>query len=164
MIFLTVGTQLPFDRLTRTVDAWCAARGRRAEVFGQIGVLGPDNHRPEHFEFVETLAPEAFDARFAAADAIVAHAGMGSIIGALTAGKPIALLPRRADLGEQRNDHQLATAARFRDRPGVLVAETEAMLATVLDSLGGADGAGAPAIEPYAEDRLIAALRDFIIR
>ena len=44
-------------------------------------------------------------------------------------------MPRRAALGEQRNDHQLATARRFRDRSGVLVAEDEHHLAQQLDGL-----------------------------
>ncbi len=35
MIFVTVGEQLPFDRLVRAVDEWAAASGK--EVFAQIG-------------------------------------------------------------------------------------------------------------------------------
>ena len=162
MIFLTVGTQLPFDRLVRVVDAWCAARGTGDKVFGQIGVLGRDNYRPVHFDFAQTLPPGEFDARFAAARCIIAHAGMGSIIGALNAGKPITILPRRADLREQRNDHQLATAARFADRPGLFPAMSEDALPELLDRLCEAPTAVAPLISPFAEDALITTLRDFI--
>lgn len=41
---------------------------------------------------------------------IVAHAGMGTIISAMTKGKPIIVFPRIAALGEHRNEHQLATS------------------------------------------------------
>ncbi len=36
MIFATVGTQLPFDRLIRALDGWAASNGG-VEVFAQIG-------------------------------------------------------------------------------------------------------------------------------
>ena len=40
-LFLTVGTQLPFDRLTRAVDAWLDDHPEYADhVFGQIGPVG----------------------------------------------------------------------------------------------------------------------------
>lgn len=110
MIFLTLGTQLPFDRLVRAVDEWCGARGRD-DVFGQIADPGDTGYRPQHFDWVAHLPPEDYTTRFASARLIVAHAGMGSIITAMERGKPIVLMPRRADLGEHRNEHQLATAA-----------------------------------------------------
>lgn len=36
MIFVTVGTQVQFDRLIRTVDEWAGARAR-SDIFAQIG-------------------------------------------------------------------------------------------------------------------------------
>ncbi len=57
-----------------------------------------------------------------AATAIVAHAGMGTILTALEMGKPLLVMPRRAALGEHRNDHQLATASRFAELGRVKVA------------------------------------------
>ncbi len=59
MIFLTVGTQLPFDRLVAAVDAW-AARQPGQEVFGQISDPGPAGYRPKHFAWVADLDPAAF--------------------------------------------------------------------------------------------------------
>jgi UDP-N-acetylglucosamine transferase subunit ALG13 len=53
----------------------------------------------------------AFAEAFAKADVIVSHAGMGTILSATEIGKPIVLMPRRADMGEHRNNHQLDTAA-----------------------------------------------------
>ena len=85
MIFVTVGTQIPFDRLVRTVDEW-AGRTGRADVFAQIG---DSRFAPRHLEAVPSLSPDEFEARFAAADVVVAHAGMGTILGALEFGSGI---------------------------------------------------------------------------
>ncbi len=157
MIFLTIGTHEPFDRLLRAVDEWCAARGR-ADVFGQI--TDRAIYLPRHFEHVGQMAPAAYRDACERADFLIAHAGMGSIITALTLAKPIAVMPRRGHLGETRNDHQFATAARLGAKPGIHVAETEAELPAVLDRLAAGAGAAAPpAIGPFAEERLISALR-----
>ncbi|MSU91740.1 hypothetical protein GE300_19355 [Rhodobacteraceae bacterium 2CG4] len=161
MIFLTLGTQLPFDRLVRAVDEWCHARGRD-DVFGQIAEPGDAGYRPRHFDWVAHLPPADYGARFAAARLIVAHAGMGSIITAMELGKPIVLMPRRADLAEHRNDHQLATARRFADRPGIHVVPDAAALARTLDRLSDRTGPAPHAVSPFADPRLIEALRSLI--
>lgn len=165
MIFLAVGTQLPFDRLTAGLDQWCAETGRGAEVFGQVGHVTADHVMPAHFEWQERIGPEDYTARMEAADVIVSHAGMGTIITALTLGKPIIIMARRAHLGEQRNDHQYATLKRFKDRPGVFAVEDPAELSQVLDQLLNASEqiAGARA-SAFADVQLTDALRDFIHR
>ncbi len=158
MIFLTIGTHEPFDRLVRAVDEWCAARGR-ADVFGQI--TDRAIYLPRKFEHVGQMAPAAYRDACERADFLVAHAGMGAIITALTLAKAIAVMPRRDHLGETRNDHQFATAAKLGAKPGIHVAETEAELPAVLDRLA-AGVTAAPAIGPFAEERLISALRRLI--
>ncbi len=122
---------MPFDRLVRTVDQW-AARAGRGDVFAQIG---PTEWRPSHVAWKQFLEPAAFRAQLAEASVIVAHAGMGSIITALEAGKPILVMPRRGDLRETRNDHQVATALRFRELGRIAVAMDEAELHVKLDEL-----------------------------
>ena len=152
MIFLTVGSHEPFDRLIRAMDAWCAIHPE-AEVFGQITERSA--HRPAHFAFVGTLDAPAYQAKCAEAALLVSHAGMGSILTALDLGKPIVILPRRGHLKETRNDHQFATAREFRDKPGIFLAEDETGLAAALDR-ALAPGAGAGAAAPaFAEGRLI---------
>jgi UDP-N-acetylglucosamine transferase subunit ALG13 len=178
VIFLTVGTQLPFDRLVRAVDAWAGARAGSgqggAEVFGQIADPGPAGYRPRHFEWVADLDPLAFEARFRAAGHIVAHAGMGTIIGALGAGKPLLVMPRRAHLGEQRNDHQFATVRRLCARPdiarsGILAAfeadEIPGRMGALLayGGAGGSAGDGGGPIARFAEKRLTDAIRAAIL-
>lgn len=163
MILLTVGTQGPFDRLTRAVDAWCAA-GTGPEIFGQIGALSHGNYKPRHFEWVERLSPHDFDERFAQAELIVSHAGMGSIISALQAGKQIVIMPRRTHLREHRNDHQVATVQKMADRSGVHVAQDENQIAACIEQ--ALERIATPSnqrIGEFADETLIDALRTFIL-
>lgn len=164
MIFLTIGTHEPFDRLVRTVDAWCEAAGAGTRVFGQITDLGHGLYRPQNFEWVARLAPQDYDRRIAAADLIVSHAGMGSILTALHHGKPIVVMPRRGHLRETRNDHQFTTVRMLRGRPGLYVADDETQLGQVLD-LAVAD-LSAPgkssAIPALADSRFTDALHAFL--
>jgi hypothetical protein len=69
-------------------------------------------------------------------------------------------MPRRASLGEQRNEHQLATARRLLEKGKVSVAFDERELVA---RLGHAEELRArEPIGPYADARLIAGLRAFI--
>lgn len=156
MIFVTVGTQLAFDRMVRAVDAWAGERGR-SDLFAQIG---PEAYVPQHFASRAFMDPGEFAARARDATAIVAHAGMGSILTALEFGKPILIMPRIASLGEQRNDHQVATARRFLEMGRVSVAFDEEELKTKLDTLDSMRGA--QAISPWASPELIAGIKAFI--
>ncbi|MCH8271105.1 MAG: hypothetical protein IH985_07850 [Planctomycetes bacterium] len=156
MIFVTVGTQLAFDRMIRVVDAWAGASGR-ADVFAQIG---PGAWRPSHIEWSEFVTPGEFDRRSRESDVIIGHAGMGAILTAMQYGKPIVIMPRRAALREQRNDHQVATARRFSHRQGITVAMDEHELVDRLDQLDSL--VGADAISDRASDQLINAIREFI--
>lgn len=155
-VFVTVGAQMPFDRLVLAVDRWAAARAD-CEVFAQIG---PDAATPEHLDWTEFLEPPQFRERIGWCDVLVAHAGMGSILTALQHGKPILVLPRRGGLKETRNDHQIATAERFRSMGRIAVAMTEADLPAALDRLGSLEPG--ERIDSAASPQLIEAVRSFI--
>jgi UDP-N-acetylglucosamine transferase subunit ALG13 len=156
LIFVTVGANTPFDRLVRCVDEWAAGRGRE-DVFAQIGRA---EYRPVHVRWRELLTPQEFRDALREAKAIVAHAGMGTILSALEAGVPILVMPRRAALREQRNDHQLATARHLAERGLVHVAADETELRARLDEL---DAIGVPErIAPIAPPPLVEHLRTFI--
>jgi UDP-N-acetylglucosamine transferase subunit ALG13 len=157
VIFVTVGTQLAFDRLIGAIDDWAGAAPGR-EVFAQAG---PTQLQPRHIEYAPFVDPEECRARMLAADAIVAHAGMGTILTALEMGKPLLVVPRRAALGEHRNDHQLATARRFAELGKVKVAFDEHELPALLDEIGRLPAQSR--ISPYASDEFVAALRAFIL-
>ncbi len=160
MIFLTIGTHEPFDRLVRCVDEWCGDRELGDHVFGQI--TDRAEYSPKHFRAVASLAPAEYAERFEAATCIISHAGMGSIITALSKQKPIVILPRRGHLQETRNDHQFATMQRFQSRPGIHAAADETELGSVLDQVMNGDATAASGISPFAEDQLIEAVRNFI--
>ncbi len=156
MIFVTVGTQGQFDRLIHTVDEWAGAHGR-TDIFAQTG---PSNYHSEHIRAERFIEPTEFLKRVEAASLVISHAGMGSIITALELGKRIIVMPRRASLGEHRNDHQVATAKRFAEQGRILVAFSERELIDKLDQLpdfGGAERLGA-----QASPRLISIIRTFI--
>jgi UDP-N-acetylglucosamine transferase subunit ALG13 len=156
VIFATVGTQLPFDRMIAALDEWAGTHPGR-EVVAQIG---PGSFTPRHIQHRRFISPAECRARMVAAEAIVAHAGMGTILTALEMGKPLLVVPRRAALGEHRNDHQLATARRFAETGRLLVAFDEHELGDRLDELSS--HARPDRISPFASDELITALRGFI--
>jgi UDP-N-acetylglucosamine transferase subunit ALG13 len=131
LILVTVGAQMHFDRLIRVVDEWARERGRR-DVFAQVG---SSEYHAHTIETVRFLDPPAFRAHAEQATAIVAHAGMGTIITALELGKPLLVFPREAARRETRNDHQIATARHFAASGRVLAAFDEAELGRHLDQI-----------------------------
>lgn len=156
MIFVTVGAQMPFDRMVRAVDEWARSRGR-ADVFAQIS---DTDYRPKYIGWTPFMEPGEFRRRVLEAQFLVAHAGMGSILTALEVGKPILVMPRRGDLRETRNDHQVATARRFLAMGKVAVALDEHELPGRLDALDSL--VATERISPWASDRLLSALTSFI--
>ena len=156
MLFITVGYQMAFDRLIGAVDTW-AADHADVDFMAQIG---PDGRIPEHMNWVRFLEPNMYKEQIASCDAIVAHAGMGSILLALEYGKPILVMPRKGDLMETRNDHQIATAKKFASSGQVLVAMDETELPEKLDALMHASAA--ERISSVASEELITTIRSFI--
>lgn len=156
MIFVTVGAQMPFDRLIKIVDQWAQAH-QRDDVFAQIGST---DYRPHHIQWTPFLSTEEFRQRYEDAKVVIAHAGTGSIITALQLGKPILIMPRRASLHETRNDHQVATSEQFRKFDSVAVAMGEEELITRLEGID--DLRSSQTIEPYASRELVNSIREFI--
>lgn len=134
MIFVAVGTQLRFDRLAEAVDMWCKEHPER-EVFGQLGPVDDGGYRPRHYNWTDALTKAEFDVNLEQSEFVVAHAGIGTILTALLKQKPVLLMPRRSELAEHRNDHQLATVRRFEDTKGVFVANTPADVGSQMDYL-----------------------------
>lgn len=147
---------MPFDRLVSAVDRWASERNR-GDIFAQIG---HSDYRPQRIECRQLLEPEEFRRKYEVAAAIVAHAGTGSIITALQMGKPIVIMPRRANLMETRNDHQLATAEQFKKFSSVVVAWDERELPARLDEIDGM--VGQTSVGKYASAELLKAVREFI--
>jgi beta-1,4-N-acetylglucosaminyltransferase len=132
MIFLTVGTQFPFDRLVKGIDELFDEGVMRDDVFAQIG---DSSYQPRHFEAVTSLEKKAFDERFRQASAVISHAGMGVITLALDNGKPLLVMPRQRKYREVVNDHQAGLADRFEALGHILVARDEFHLKTKVEQL-----------------------------
>jgi UDP-N-acetylglucosamine transferase subunit ALG13 len=162
MIFLTIGSHEPFDRLVRAFDQWCAAHPE-VEAFAQIAHVGDGGYRPRHCQWTEKLGPADYAARFAGASLVVSHAGMGSIITAMDMGKPLVIMPRRGHLQETRNDHQWATARRFAGKQGLFVADDETALAATIDGALSQGATGRATAAPHADARLIDRIRGVLL-
>jgi UDP-N-acetylglucosamine transferase subunit ALG13 len=99
MIFATVGTHhQPFARFL------AALRELDDEVIVQYG----RNERPEWAARAEAFMPfKDILECMRTADAVVTHAGVGSILSASTLGQVPIVVPRLARLGEHVDDHQV---------------------------------------------------------
>jgi UDP-N-acetylglucosamine transferase subunit ALG13 len=150
MIFVTVGTnEAPFDRLLQMVDGL----GRSAELVVQYGA---SSVRPAAGELHDFLPFEDVVDHVRRARAVVTHAGVGSVIVALTGGKRPIVVARLHRHGEAVDDHQVDFAARFQRAGLVTVVETADELERALaesSELGSAVDRSSP---------LAAELRSFI--
>jgi UDP-N-acetylglucosamine transferase subunit ALG13 len=120
MLFLTVGTQFPFDRLVKAVDK-IAGNGllNNEQIFAQIGA---SSYHPQNFESVKYVTKEHFGEFVKSASAIIGHAGMGTIMTALDNEKPLLVMPRLKKYGEVVNNHQIDIAKKFAELDHLLVA------------------------------------------
>ena len=134
MIFLTVGTLLPFDRLVKAVDEAVRDGYIKDEVFAQIG---NGKYKPRYMKYLEILQKEHYDSYFESASAIISHAGMGTISMALDRRKPLLVMPRLKRYKEIVSDHQLPTANKLSDLGHVLLAGDTDELPVKLRELSG---------------------------
>ena len=67
MIFLTTGTQLPFDRLVQAVDEWAEATKPDCDIFGQVLSPTHNPYRPRNFKTKARLSPAEYAEVFAKA-------------------------------------------------------------------------------------------------
>ena len=155
-LFVTVGYQMSFDRLIHAVDEWVGTQDS-VESFAQIGSNGTP---PTNMEWQRLLEPSVFQKHVIWCDAIVAHAGMGSVLTALEYKKPVLVLPRRGDLRETRNDHQLATARQLQRSRRALVAMDETCLPDQLSTLITMGEQSTAPCQPSPQ--LLARLRAFV--
>jgi len=162
MIFVTIGSMFPFDRLIREMDSWANDNGRD-DVFAQIG---NGDYIPANMDYVRKLSQSDFADTMAKAEVIVAHAGMGTVITAGQLGTPLVLLPRIHAWGEHTSDHQIATANWLRDKPGIFLADTDADLpGTIQTALqAGKDGTDrvSDKADPAFTNQIRTAILDFM--
>jgi UDP-N-acetylglucosamine transferase subunit ALG13 len=153
MIFVTIGTQIPFDRLIEMLDR--IAPELHEDIYAQV-LKG--KYKPKHIKTLDFISPDEFEKVFAQARLIVAHAGMGTILSALRKSKPLIILPRLASLGEHRNEHQTATARMMKEKNYAYVATDEKELRELLHK----DLHPLKTIGEFASESLVMSLKDFI--
>ena len=111
MIFLTVGTQFPLDRLVKAIDETIDQGLLDEEIWAQIG---QSSYQPRNFKkSTDFLEKQLFDQWMEKASKVISHAGIGSITMALDAAKPLLVMPRLRRYGEVVNDHQVDIARKF---------------------------------------------------
>lgn len=106
MIFVTIGTCEPFERLMRAVDALDS----RERVVVQTGL---STTRPRRAECVAFLPYPRLVELVGEARVVVTHAGVGTILTALLNGVRPLVVPRLEAHGEAVDDHQLELANRL---------------------------------------------------
>jgi UDP-N-acetylglucosamine--N-acetylmuramyl-(pentapeptide) pyrophosphoryl-undecaprenol N-acetylglucosamine transferase len=109
---VTVGTMEDYQ-FRRLIDRALAVLPASAEVLWQVGCTSISDlpivgHRQ--------LPAHELQAAIASADVVIAHAGCGSSVAALEAGKKPVLVPRREAYGENIDDHQVLLAAELSRR------------------------------------------------
>jgi len=157
LIFVTVGSMLPFDRLVDCMDRWAGAH-REEEVIAQIG----DSQRfPSHMRWKRLMPPEEYRGIVRRASLVVSHAGMGTVITARELGKVLIVLPRTARKSEATTDHQLATAEWLKGKRGIYVATSEQHLVELLSSVSRVETFGD--LQHDASQALVQRLRAFFI-
>ncbi|RYZ96331.1 MAG: glycosyl transferase family 28 [Sphingobacteriaceae bacterium] len=153
MIFITTGTQAPFNRLIKAMDEIAASLNGEEVIVQAAGV----DFEVKNMTVTGFIKPDEFDKLYLRARLIVSHAGMGSIIQALTMNKDIIIVPRYASLGEHRNDHQVATAKKMESMAKMPVAYDIADLKTKIDEVSSnEDKVTHIKVGPWASEQLMA--------
>jgi len=123
LILVTVGMHnAPFDRLVRAAD-------EMASLIEEPVVIqrGVSRYTPMFGQYVDFTGEVQMQAWMSQVRAVVSHAGAGSILSALKAGKPLVLVPRLRRFGEHVDDHQLELAEALAQRKkAVIVLEPSA--------------------------------------
>ena len=105
-IFLSVGTQLPFDRLVKFAEEVFV---KRDDVYPTWQV-GNGGYKPSEGMVYETMDRSLYTKVLEESDLLITHCGIGNIVTATSRGVSVICCPRMTHYGEHRNDHQLDTA------------------------------------------------------
>ena len=155
MIFVTVGSMLPFNRLIEAMDQW-SKQHPDEDVFAQIG---GGSYVPTNMRWERIIEPTGYKAIVESCSLIVAHAGTGSAFTASEFCKPIVLLPRRAAQKEHTTDHQLDTAKWLEEKTGIFVAWTETDLDDQIARARKASEGDRFSIPRYAPESFLALIK-----
>lgn len=99
---------------------------------------------------VERMEMEAFSREVAKAELLIMHAGAGSLIHAIQAGKVPVVMPRRAEKGEHIDDHQLELAAALVQEKRIVVAQGPEDLAKAVQQARKLQATGSETVQKEA--------------
>lgn len=119
MIFVTVGThEQQFDRLVKAVDDLKLDKVINEPVYVQTGYSTFEPTHCDHSRFVSYTQMKEY---MKAADVVITHGGPSSFIEAMAAGKVPVVVPRRGDLQEHVNNHQVDFVRTVAERQGGII-------------------------------------------
>ena len=119
MIFVTVGThEQQFDRLIKAIDDLKSNKVINEPVYVQMGY---STYEPVHCDYSRFLSYKQMKEYMGSADVVITHGGPSSFIEAMAAGKVPVVVPRRGDLGEHVNNHQVDFVRTVADRQGGII-------------------------------------------
>lgn len=127
---VSLGTDYhPFDRLVSWMDEWLEQQAAPPSCLVQHGYS-----RPPHFALGVTMVShqEILDL-YASANLVVVQGGPGSIFDALSTGHIPIAVPRRAQLKEVVDDHQVEFTRQLAKQGLAVIAETKESLWAELD-------------------------------
>ena len=110
LIFVTVGTQIPFDRLLKSVEKQIELGNIKEKVIVQAGVT---NFKSDKMEIVGFIPMNEFKKIIEDAKIIICHGGVGTITDGLKNNKVIIACPRLERFDEAKNDHQKQIVENF---------------------------------------------------
>jgi UDP-N-acetylglucosamine transferase subunit ALG13 len=152
VIFVTVGTnEARFDRLLEALDDLPAG----TRLFVQHG---PSPIRPAGATCTDYLSFDQMVEKMREAEAVVTHAGVGSVLTALLNGVRPIVVPRLQRLGEAVDDHQLEFGRRVGNAGLVSLVEDPAALPEAI-----ARHQASPPPPPRPAESLIEDLRGFLV-
>ena len=116
MIFVTLGTQkFQMNRLVQAADD--LAMKIDEEIFVQTG---HSTYMPTKCGHTQFMNENDYNEKIRQCRILITHAGVGTIISGLTAGKPVIVVPRLKKFREHVDDHQLEIAKAFAKKKNVL--------------------------------------------
>ena len=111
MILVTLGTQdKEFTRILKEIDRLIDEKIIDDEVIVQAGYT---KYKSDNMKIFDYVTIEELNKYIDEASFIITHAGVGSILGALTKHKKIIAVPRLSKYKEHTNDHQLELVEAF---------------------------------------------------
>ena len=124
MIFITVGThEQPFDRLLKCIDKLIEEGIISEEVVCQKGYT---DYVPKNYKAEKLLPYDQMQQNYEKARIVITHGGPASFTAVLSLGKIPIVVPRKEELNEHVNNHQVEFSKEVAKRMNnIIVAETD---------------------------------------